>query len=81
MKQRIKSVRWGARQRKTFRKIKKRIKRLKRNEEVLRELQDKMRHNNISIIGIPVGEEKEEKIEHLFEKMMENFPNFKREKN
>ena len=35
-----------------------------------------MKHNNIRIIGIPEGEEKEQGIETLFEKiMMENFTN------
>ena len=40
-----------------------------------------MKHNNIHIIGIPEGEEEEQGIENLFEKvMMENFPNLMREK-
>ena len=40
-----------------------------------------MKHNNIRIIGILEGEEEEQGIENLFEKvMMENFPNFMREK-
>ena len=39
-----------------------------------------MKHNNIHIIGIP-GEEEQQGIETLFEKvMMENFPNLRREK-
>ena len=52
------------------------MKRLKKNEEVLRELQeDNMKHNKIHIIGISEREE-EDGIENLFEKvMMENFPN------
>ena len=55
-------------------------KRLKKNEEVLREMQDKMKCNNIHIIGIPEGEEEEQGIENLFEKvMMENVPNLMRE--
>ena len=34
-----------------------------------------MKSNNIRIIGIPEGEEEEQGIENLFEKvMMENFP-------
>ena len=37
---------------------KKRKKRLRKNEEGLREMQDNMKHNNIRIIGIPEGEEK-----------------------
>ena len=40
-----------------------------------------MKHNNICIIGIPEGEEEEQGIENLFEKvMMENKPNLMREK-
>ena len=40
-----------------------------------------MKHNNICIIGIPEGKEKEQGIEHLFEKVMtENFPNLIKEK-
>ena len=56
-------------------------KRLRKNEEAIREMQDNMKRNNIRIIGIPEGEEEEQGIENLFEKvMMENFPNLMREK-
>ena len=54
-------------------------KRLRKNEEGLREMQDNMKCNNIHITGIPEGEEEEQGIENLFEKvMMENFPNLMR---
>ena len=44
-------------------------------------MQDNMKRNNIRIIAIPEGEEEEQGIENLFEKvMMENFPNLRREK-
>ena len=44
-------------------------------------MQDNMKSNNIYIIGIPEGEEEEQGIENLFEKvMMENFLNLVREK-
>ena len=44
-------------------------------------MQDNMKRNNNLIIGIPVGEEEEQGIENLFEKvMMESFPNLRREK-
>ena len=44
-------------------------------------MQDNMKCNNIRVIGIPEGEEEEQGIENLFEKvMMENFPNLRREK-
>ena len=40
-----------------------------------------MKRNNIHIIGIPEGEEEEQGIENLFEKVLiENFPNLMREK-
>ena len=40
-----------------------------------------MKRNNICIRGIPKGEEEEEGIDKLFEKVMiENFPNLMREK-
>ena len=43
-------------------------------------MQDNMKHNNIHITGIPEGEEEEQGIGDLFEKvMMENFPNLMRE--
>ena len=48
---------------------------------MLRELENNIKRNNICIIGIPEGEEEEQGIENLFEKvMMENFPNLMREK-
>ena len=57
-------------------------KRLRKNKKGLREMQDNMKRNNIRVIGIPEGEEEEQEIENLFEKvMMENFPNLMREKN
>ena len=44
-------------------------------------MQDNMKRSNIRIIGIPEGEEEEQGIENLFEKvMMENFPNLMRGK-
>ena len=55
-------------------------KRLKKYEDSLRELQDNMKCNNIRIIGIPEGQEKEQGIENLFEKMTEHFPNLERGK-
>ena len=37
-------------------------------------MQDNMKHNNIRIIiGIPEGEEEEQGIEHLFEKVNRNY--------
>ena len=36
-----------------------REKRIKRNEDSLRDLWDNIKHNNIHIIGVPEGEERE----------------------
>ena len=48
---------------------------------MVRELQDNMKCNNIHIIGIPEGEEEEQGVENLFEKVMkENFPSLRGEK-
>ena len=54
--------------------------RIQKNEERLRNLQDILKCFNIRIIGIPEGEEEEQKIENLFEQIMkENFPNLAKE--
>ena len=54
--------------------------RTRRNEERLRNLQDILKRSNIWIIGVPEGEEEEQKIENLFEQIMkENFPNLSKE--
>ena len=77
MRQRIGSANWMTRTQNE----QENEKRLRKNEEGLREIQDNMKQNNIRIIGIPDGEEEEQEIENLFEKvMMENFPNLMREK-
>ena len=40
-----------------------------------------MKHNNICIMGIPEGEESEQRIDNIFgERMTENFPNLVKEK-
>ena len=56
--------------------------RMQKNEERLRNLhlQDILKRSNIRIIGVPEGEEEEQKIEKLFEQIMkENFPNLAKE--
>ena len=46
----------------------------------LRNLQDIFKRSNIRIIGVPEGEEEEQKIENLFDQIMkENFPNLPKE--
>ena len=44
--------------------------RIQKNEERLRNLQDIFQRSNIRIIGVPEGEEEEQKIENLFEQIM-----------
>ena len=54
--------------------------RIQKNEERFRNLQDIFKRSNIQIIGVPEGEEEEQEIENLFEKIMkENFPNLAKE--
>ena len=53
--------------------------RIQNNEERLRNLWDHFKCSNIWIIGVPEGEEEEQKIENLFEQIMENFPSLAKE--
>ena len=53
--------------------------RIQKNEERLRNLQDIFKLSNIQRIGVPEGEEEEQKIENLFEQIMKNFPNLAKE--
>ena len=54
--------------------------RIRKNEERLSNLQDILKRSNIQIIGVPEGEEEEQKIENLFEQIMkENFPSLAKE--
>ena len=51
-----------------------------KNEERLRNLQDNFKHSKMCIIGVPEGEEEEQKIENVFEQIMkENFFNLAKE--
>ena len=55
-------------------------KRMKRNEDSLRDLWDNIKCNNIRIIGIQEGEEREKGPEKIFEEIIvENFPNMGKE--
>ena len=55
-------------------------KRMKRNEDNLKDLRDNIKHTNISIIGVPEGEEREKEPEKIFwEIIVENFPNMGKE--
>ena len=54
--------------------------RIQKNEERLKNLWDNFKCSNIWIIGVPEGEEEEQEIENLFEKVMkENFPSLAKE--
>ena len=55
-------------------------KRMKRNEDSLRDLWDNIKCNNIRIIGVPEGEEREKEPEKIFEEIIvKNFPNMGKE--
>ena len=58
----------------------KREKRLKRNEDSLRELWDNFKHTNIHFIRAPEGEEREKGPENICEEIIaENLPNMGKE--
>ena len=51
-------------------------KRMKRNEDILRDLWDNIKCNKIRIIGVTEGEEREKGPEEIFDEIIvENFPN------
>ena len=53
---------------------------IQKNNERHRNLWDIIKRSNIWIIGLPEGEEEEQEVENLFEKIMkENFPNLAKE--
>ena len=53
---------------------------MKRNEDSLRNLWDKIKCTNIRIIGVPEGEEREKRPEKIFEEIIvKNFPNMGKE--
>ena len=55
-------------------------KRMKRSEDSLRDLWDNMKYNNIRIIGVPEGEDREKRSEKIFgEIIVKNFPNMGKE--
>ena len=54
--------------------------RIQKNEERLVNLWNNFKHSDMLIIGVPEGEEEEQEIENLFEKVMkENFPSLVKE--
>ena len=55
-------------------------KRMKINEDSLRDLWDNIKCNNICIIGVPEGEEREKGPEKIFEEIIvEKFPDMEKE--
>ena len=71
---------WNTRKQKTNRQSEQQEKRIKKNEDSGSSLWDNSKHSNICIIGMPEGEEKEQEIGNLFEKVMkENFPKLVKE--
>ena len=48
-------------------------KRLKRNEDSLRELCDNVKVSNINIIGVPEGEEREKETEKIFQEIVAEY--------
>ena len=55
-------------------------KRMKRNEDSLRDLWDNIKRNNICIIGVPEEEERQREPKKIFEEIIvENFPNMGKE--
>ena len=71
----LKSMVWTRRKKETSNQ-----KRMKQQEfRKMRNLQDILKCSNIQIIGIPEGEEEEQKIETLFKQIMEKFPKLVKE--
>ena len=87
MKSRIKIIIWSIRKKKAFNHNSKKKKKVnpplkKKTEARKRSLWDISKCTIIEIIGMPEGEEEEQEIETLFEKIMkENFPNLVKEIN
>ena len=79
MKLRFKSTIWNIRNKKAFNQNSKK-KEVSKNEDIIRSLWDISKCINSRIIGVPEGEEEEQEIENLFEKVMkENFLNLGKE--
>ena len=80
MKLRIKSMIWNIRKQRTTNQNNKKKKDSKKNKESARNFWENFKYANICIIEVSEGEEKEQEIGNLFEKIMkENFPNLVKE--
>ena len=81
MNPRIKSmICYRKKQKTTNQNKKKKVLKKKKNEDSVSSLQGNFKHSNIPIIGVQEGEEQEQEIGNLFEKIVkENFPNLGKE--
>ena len=80
MKPRIKSTIWNIRKQKTTNQKQQEGKIIQKYEDSVSSFWDNFNHSNIRIIGVQEGEEKEQEIGNLFEKIMkENFSNLVKE--
>ena len=74
MKLRMKSMIWNIKEQKTKQKKnqseQQEEKRIPQNEDSVSSLWDNLKRSHIHIIGVPGGEEKEQEIGNLFEKIM-----------
>ena len=77
----LKSMVWSRRKKETSNQKRMKKQEFKNmHEERLRNLQDIFKRSNIRIIGVPEGEEEEQKIENLFGQIMkEDFPSLAKE--
>ena len=57
----------------------KKEKRMKRNEDNLRDLWDNVKHTKIRIIGVPEEKDKKKSHEKILEIIVENFPKMRKE--
>ena len=57
----------------------KKEKRIKRNEDNLRDLGDNVKHPNVRVIGVPEEEDKKKDHEKILEIIVENFPKMGKE--
>ena len=72
----IKSMIWNTRKQKTINQNNKKEKRIQKSENSISSLWYNFERSNIHIIGVPGGEENEQKTANLLEKIMkEKFPN------
>ena len=71
---------WNTKNQKTNQSEQQEEKRIQKSEGSESSLLDNFKYSNIRIIGLPEGEEREEEIENLFEKILkESFPNLVKE--